>query len=275
MHLVNGEPESQVCLLDRGLLYGHSVFETIAVHKRRPLLLESHLSRLERGCQQLHIPCSLDLVRQDIDVVAGDYASEDCVLRVTLTMGVGGRGYLSPQQGQGTRIVSAHPKPERESSNWTQGIVLGKVKLRLADQPALAGIKHGNRLEQVLARFEWQPGWQEAIVLGKKKRVIEATQSNVFLVKNGQLLTPDLSRQGVAGVMREYIIQIAARELGITCRLMRLSMQDLLQADELFVTNSLIGLWPVKQFKTRQFSSFSVSKNLLNTLIKNEVIPPI
>jgi 4-amino-4-deoxychorismate lyase len=143
--------------------------------------------------------------------------------------------------------------------------------VKLASQPLLAGLKHGNRLEQLMARRSWQDGWHEAIVCDYAESVIEATQSNVFIVKNNVIKTPVLSQCGVAGVMREYVIE-QAQKLGFEVQIVSLSVAELSQADEVFVTNSIIGLWPVKQFQQIEFTHFNISNTLLKSIINNEVI---
>ena len=138
----------------------------------------------------------------------------------------------------------------------------------------MAGIKHGNRLEQIIARNQWLPDWQEALLLDTNKHIIEGTQSNVFLVKNKQLITPNLDKAGVAGVMRQCVIS-EAQKTGLETLKQLVRIEDVEQADEVFLTNSVIGIWPVKQFRETRYNSIQVSTNLLKSIIKNEFIPTI
>jgi 4-amino-4-deoxychorismate lyase len=156
--------------------------------------------------------------------------------------------------------------------NWLDGIHLGMVTIRLAQQPALAGIKHSNRLEQVIARSQWKDGWGEAILLDDMDSVIEGTQSNLFVLKNGMLRTPDLSACGVVGVMRDYILANASR-IGVATQIGRLTVADLEAADAILMCNSLIGIWPVKRFYGQEYENFKLSHKLLGLLRDDGVIP--
>jgi len=186
--LVNGLVNSQTSALDRGLLYGQSVFETIAVSDNKLCLIELHLARLSLGCERLGIPFHSDQIHSDLEralqwISTNSAVNTKAVIRITLSMGEGGRGYLNPETSMGNRVVSVHPYPEHPSSHWLNGVTIGVADIRLAHQPALAGLKHGNRLEQVIARSQWQADWHEALLLDLDNKVIEATQSNVFMVK--------------------------------------------------------------------------------------------
>jgi 4-amino-4-deoxychorismate lyase len=268
--LVNGEKNAQISALDRGLLYGQSVFETIAISQGRACLLDLHVSRLTRGCEVLGIPIDTSILLNEIESIIG--GQDKAVLRVAISMGNGGRGYLNPLLPQPTRILSLHDYPNHPISNWLEGVTLGVAEIRLPHQPALAGLKHGNRLEQVIARSQWQQGWHEALLLDHQGSVIEATQSNIFVVNDGQLITPSLDSAGVAGVAREYLMS-QAHKLGLSVKIMSLSTDNIETADEAFLSNSVIGLWPVKKLNTRLYIDHEISHKLLKLMIKNEVIP--
>ena len=270
--LINGEHGSALSVYDRGLLYGQSLFETIAIADEQACLLTEHMQRLQAGAAVLGIPFDLAAVQADISTLAT--GQQKAVIRATLTMGEGGRGYLNPSEPQACRIVSLHSYPEHPQSHWQSGIELGLAEIRLGQQAALAGLKHGNRLEQIIARSQWQPSWHEALLLDQQNHVIEATQSNIFVLKGEQLTTPDLSLCGVNGVMREFVLS-QANKLGVQARCMSLSVADIEQADAVFVCNSVIGLWPVKQFFKQRYNDFTLATNLLDIMIKNGAIPNI
>lgn len=272
--LINGRAADQVSIRDRGLLYGQTVFETIAVSEQQPLLLESHLRRLDAGCERLGIESQTDTLKAEITDFCSAQASGNWVLRVTLSMGSGGRGYQNPEQPEPLRILSFHPYPDHPREHWQQGIHLGLSEVRLAQQPLLAGIKHGNRLEQILARSQWQPEWQEALLLDYAGNVVEATQSNVFIRTGNQLATPDLSDCGVAGIMREQVLEIADN-VGASTRIVSLSNADIVAADEVFLSNSVIGIWPVKRYGEQHYDDFTISHKLLKTLQENGSVPLI
>lgn len=262
--------QASVSPLNRGLLYGQSVFETIAVDDGLPLLLDQHLARLVHGAERLQIPLDAAAMEHDIYALAED--QNLAVLRATACMEAGGRGYRNPSKPTGLRIISLHDYPQHPQHYWLEGINLGLSDLRLGSQSVLAGIKHGNRLEQIIARNAWQEDWQEALLLDQNENVIEATHANIFALKKDTLYTPSLHRAGVAGVMRDYVLSLADK-VGVEPQVVSLSESDIDTADALFVTNSVIGLWPVKQFKNQQFNDLSFAHKLLKLLENNGVIP--
>ena len=136
---------------------------------------------------------------------------------------------------------------------------------RLGINPTLAGIKHLNRLEQVLARAEWDDEFDEGVMLDVEGRVIEGTMSNLFLVNKGQLLTPELTRCGVAGIMRDQIIK-KAKALSITVKIQDIHPDELSQAEEMFMSNSMIGIWPVGTLEGHSMTIGSVTHSLMQSL---------
>jgi len=256
-------------------MYGQCVFETIAISNGQACLLDAHLSRLELGAKRLGLSINQHLIsslRNDIEkIITGQIKA---VVRVNLTMGTGGRGYANPTPDEQTltRIVSLHDYPPHPPSNWQEGIVLGVADIRLSHQPYLAGLKHGNRLEQIIARSQWADNWHEALLMDLDGHIVEATQSNVFIVHNNKLITPSLNKAGVAGVMRECIMNIAS-SLGIEVQIKEVTIDEVKQADAVFLSNSVIGLWPVKALKSRSYNDLTLPHKLLKIITKNEFIP--
>lgn len=242
--LVNGEPRDTVSVNDRGLQYGDGLFETIAVHAGRPLLLDRHLARLRRGAERLAIALpSTDLLTGEAANLCAE--AQRAVLKIIVTRGCGGRGYACDAQAQPTRILKLSAWPERPAECARDGVAVRLCRTRLARNPRLAGIKHLNRLEQVLARAEWRDEYAEGLMSDDSGALIEGTMSNVFLVMDGVLATPALADCGVEGVMRAVVLD-AAEALGIAARVGRVAMEDFGNAQEVFLTNSLIGIWPVR-----------------------------
>lgn len=240
---VDGCPAQAASLADRGLAYGDGLFETIGVKAGNPQLLERHLVRLAHGCERLHIAADLALVRAELLAFADEMG--EGVAKLILTRGDGLRGYAAPAATIARRILLASPLPAYPAIHAEQGIRVFACKTRLAEQPLLAGLKHLNRLEQVLARSEWQDSEHaEGLMLDTSGRVIEGVYSNLFVVRQGRLITPDLSRCGVAGVMRAELLAQAEHH-AIEASVQALDMQQLLAADEVFLCNSLYGVWPV------------------------------
>jgi len=150
-------------------------------------------------------------------------------------------------------MVHTRPWPDYPEEYRKLGVPVRWCETRLARQPRLAGIKHLNRLEQVLARAEWRDEFAEGLMCDTEGQVIEGTMSNLFLVQKGTLVTPDLSQSGVAGVMRAEVLEQADR-LGIPHVLQPVSVGMVEQAEELFLTNSLIGIWPVARLEAQHYA---------------------
>ena len=242
--LVNGEPGERIPVSDRGLLYGDGVFETIAIREGRPQHWQRHVNRLQAGCTRLGIQPfeSAQLAAEADTIIKG---TDKGVLKLIVTRGSGGRGYRVAETAASTRIMQLHPWPEYPAANAEQGVKTRLCEIHLGHNPALAGIKHLNRLEQVLARQEWTDNdIREGLLLDAGGNLVEGTTSNLFIVSDGVLMTPDLSRCGVAGIMRTIILELAEQQ-GLDTRVTQISRQALLQADEVFLSNSLIGIWPV------------------------------
>lgn len=260
--LINGQAGTDVPALDRGLQFGDGLFETIAVRRGRPLLVNEHLDRLRAGAARLGIDIvtSRDILGREIDAVAGD--SERGIVKLTVTRGTGGRGYSPPEPASPTRVVSAHPWPADVLTNQGSGIAVGVSPVRLGRQPLLAGIKHLNRLEQVLARSHWRDGWQEALMLDDTGRVIEASAANLFVVRDDCIQTPPLDECGVAGLIRQKLLEgaVSADRRPVIER--AVDVADLHEAREVFLTNCVIGLWPVTRIEDNRYAIGPVSRVL-------------
>jgi 4-amino-4-deoxychorismate lyase len=243
--LVNGVETSSVASDDRGLQYGDGLFETMAVIDGEVRHFARHLARVKSTCGRLRMPMpSTAAIERDCEVALQGMAS--ATIKLMLTRGPGPRGYRPPKDPSVTRIVisSAARSP---SAAEEAGLVVRVCDTRLGLNPALAGMKHLNRLEQVLACAEWDdPSIAEGLMLSMDGRLVCATASNVFLVRDGALVTPDIRDCGVAGVMREVVIEVA-RATGIEVVIGDLTLADLAGAQEVFLTNAVTGPRPVAQ----------------------------
>lgn len=248
--LVNGEPAAEVAATDRGFQYGDGVFTTLPLRRGVPELLDRHLARLERDCARLAIPFpGRDALIEDTRKLISGGA--DGVLKIQLTRGVGGRGYRPPEPALATRVLGLYPPPEHPPELARDGVAVRLCATRLGINPRLAGVKHMNRLEQILARAEWRDGeFHEGLMRDARGWVTEGTMTNLFLTRDGLLLTPKLDHCGVAGVMRALVMEVAAGH-GVAVEETRLHPDDLDGADELFLTNSLIGVWPIRRIDGR------------------------
>ncbi len=243
--LLNGQPASEITLLDRGLAYGDGLFETILVCHGKPVFLAEHLARLQHGCQQLGMELDSGALQSELATVLATAAAHS-VLKIMVTRHASGRGYR-PGNATCNRILSMHPAPGYRDRHPELGIAMFLCKQQLSRQPALAGLKHMNRLEQVLASREWpDESFMEGLMLDTEGLVIEGTRSNVFAVIEGKLLTPDLSHSGVKGVMRNVLLE----KFGAAATVAAISLQQLREADEIFICNSINGVWPVLTLAT-------------------------
>ena len=283
--LINGKVQAGLAIDDRGLQYGDGVFETIAVAEAGPLCLAEHFARLREGCERLSIPPpALPVLRAEVALVSSvsssspgstPSSSPGAVVKIILTRGEGGRGYAPPAKASPNRIVALYPWPAYPPEHASAGVRLRFCQRRYGINPALAGIKHLNRLEQILARAEWQDqAIAEGLVMDLHDNVIEGTMSNFFMVKDNTLLTSDLHACGVRGVIRQKIIGLASG-LGLAVHEQAISQALLLQADEIFLCNSLIGVWPARMLADRPFKPGPITRRIRRALIgENAIIPP-
>lgn len=261
---LNGQPIKKISVTERGFNYGDGLFSTIAVGQGQASLLELHWQRLEQGCQRLLIDCQhLAQWQQDFQRFISAYPN--CTAKIIVTRGEGGRGYL-PDINQHTNCYfyayASTPHPQ----HYQQGISSDFLQQRLACGRLLAGLKHLNRLEQVLLRQELaQTSYPEAIVCNEQGYVIEGVFSNLFMVKDGCLQTASLEMSGVDGVMRRHLLSLAQQIL-LPTAIINLTTTDILTADEVFFCNSLYGVWPVKQLAEKTFAQNPVTQQLQSLL---------
>jgi len=246
IYLVNGRHDGGLTPFDRGFAYGDGVFRTFPVHGGRAQCWQRHYQRLQADCNVLGIVCpSEEILRDDMTRLLD--AEEDAVIKITITRGESARGYAVPPLAQPTRVMSKAPLPQYPEDRFSNGVTLHLCEMRLARQPRLAGIKHLNRLENVLARMEWVDGQlADGLMLDEGGEVIEGTMSNLFIRSGDTLTTPDLSRCGVAGVTRERILELAPK-LGYDTEIRHLRLPDIMDADEVIICNSLYGAWQVRR----------------------------
>lgn len=245
---VNGVLDAAISPLDRGFAYGDGVFETCRYSYGSIPLWSSHRERLLHSAGRLSIPFDGDVLARYLDSMLAylnDEHIEQAVIKITLTRGVGGRGYRLPDQVAPTYCIGVFPGSPLQTEQYRRGVNVRICDLRLSQVPALAGMKHLNRLEHILARAEWKDEFAEGLLLDTHDRVVEATVSNLFVVKHNQLFTPDLSAAGVAGIMRKTIIDKLAPALGLDCHIKDITLDFLHTADEIFLSNSIYGIWPV------------------------------
>lgn len=249
MFWVNGLPQKHISLGDRSFQYGDGCFTTIKTKKGELEHWQAHVERMEACLKTLHIPFPdwsqvFDWVMKAVlnDELAG--------IKIHISRGTGGRGY-SPSGIEGPVVtISNFAFPSHYSSWQENGVPLGVCRTRLGIQPLLAGHKHNNRIEQVLAKVEIEGAeFTDAVTLNVQNHVIETTMANLFWVKDKKVYTPDLSLSGVAGVMRRKVLEFLQTN-GYPVQVATFELSDLLNADEVLMCNSLLGVAPVSGIST-------------------------
>lgn len=268
MILVNGRPADSVDARDRGLAYGDGVFRTLRTRHGQPIWWRDHYAKLAADCAALMLTCP-DAVglRAEVCRVAED-GDGDGVVKILLTRGAAARGYAPPLEQVTTRIVLSMPLPAHAQGS-PDDITARWCALRLARQPRLAGIKHLNRLENVLARAEWDdPAVFEGLLCDDHGAVIGGVMSNVVVARDGELHTPDLSECGVAGVARARLLRAAAR-LGIRTHVERMLPAAILAADEVMICNSVIGVRRVARLDAKTWPPAGWTETLKTALYED------
>lgn len=268
---VNGRVNGAVSVTDRGLAYGDGLFETMRLARGVIPYWPWHWNRLKSGAKKLHIElpeADIERYLQHLLELAGDHNIDRGVLKLTATRGESGRGY-QPQPGHpATIIIQLLPAPRYPENYYRTGVDVSICQYKLPRNRFLAGIKHLNKLDYAIASLEWQGSdFQEALLFDTENCLVEACSRNVFLVKDGKLQTPAIQYAGVAGVMRQIILEELAPSLQLATLETELSLADLLNADEVFLCNSVTGIWPVQSIlRETRFGRFPVTEKLQQAL---------
>lgn len=270
MILVNGKAEDRIAITDRGLHYGDGLFETISYRNGIAEFLQQHIERLLLGCKKLRINFNeLEQLKEEVVQICEELAGDDGVIKIIITRGSGGRGYLANPDMVATRIISSHPLPVYPADYVNKGIAVRFCQYILSANSQLAGIKHLNRLDQVLARNEWSdPTISEGLMSNADGNIVEGTMSNLFIVLDNKLITPLLTFAGIAGIIRARLIAIA-QDYGLEFEERNVSRSDIHNAQELFVCNSVIGIWPVRSIETRSYPVGPITQLLQSLLSKS------
>jgi 4-amino-4-deoxychorismate lyase len=257
--LIDGVAASSDCLSERAFQFGDGLFETLAVVDGTPCLWNLHSERLALGCRRLRLPLpDFDLLHAESRAICAGRAR--AVLKLYWTAGRSARGYARPPTMQPRRMLRVYDWAGDDAGTaWT----VVQCQHRLSDNPALAQIKHLNRLDQVIARGEWDdPAIAEGIMLGQDGRVVCGTMSNLFLQFGDTLRTPSVERAGVAGVVRRLALQLAARD-GHQVREAFILPNDLHEADAVFLTNSLVGVARIGRFLSTDYDTTLAEHTLM------------
>ncbi|MBC7787102.1 MAG: aminodeoxychorismate lyase [Methylophilaceae bacterium] len=266
-YLVNGQRQL-ISPLDRGFSYGDGVFRTFAIclgHDKLAHIWSINYQKLVADCNVLGIVCpSATILFDDISQLLA--VDELSVIKIIITRGEGARGYTPPAVAVPNRVVIKSAMPSFPSQNLTEGVTLRVCDIFLPYQSKLAGIKHLNKLENVLARMELQNSQiADGILLDANGYVIECTSSNIFIRIANTLITPDLSHCGVAGVTRQRIIALSP-SLNLAIKVQKIMLDELMQADEVLICNSLIGVWQVTKLQNKTWKMQNTASQLKTLL---------
>jgi len=264
--LVNGSFSAPISPLDRGFAYGDGVFRTIKIINGLPEHWPMHYQTLFADCSAIGIVCpSADTFISDFKKIF-DIDEFSAVVKIIVTRGEGERGYNPPAVTTPMRVMIKSSMPDYPEVNFSEGVVLHLCDTRITHQPKLAGIKHLNRLDNVLARMEWNdPKVAEGVMLDMEGNVIECTAANIVARYGDTLITPKLDQCGVAGITRKQILAHAKR-LELNTAIERMNLKDLHSADEVVICNSLFGAWQVRKLAGQQWAKQSLAEKLRKAL---------
>lgn len=258
---INGKQQEQLPVRDRAVQFGDGCFTTGRILQGKVIEQAAHLTRLQKACERLLIQhVDWPALRQEIAIAAATRA--EGVIKIIISRGEGGRGYSASGCRHASRIIMLSDYPAHYHQLRQTGVKLLPSTIRLGRNPLLAGIKHLNRLEQVLIRTELeQTDADEALVLDTQGMLVECCAANLFWRKDERVFTPDLSQAGVNGIQRQRIIVLLATQ-GIEVSEVSVPLQTLEEADEVFITNALMPVLPVSKIENRLYRSRALFNRL-------------
>ena len=262
-YLVNGEPVSApALLLDRGFQYGDGVFRTLAVYQGQIQDLDGQLKHLRADAIKLGFDAPLETLEKESEALVGQAGNINAALKILVTRGSGQRGYAVTEEFRPNRYIYLTPPPKGLKHLAEAGVRLSINPYRLAHNERLAGIKHLNRLEQILAKQAMlHSAGQDSLILDVTENIISASQANLFFVRQQTLCTPRLGRCGIAGRTRARLLDLGG-QVGLRVEEGDYELQNLHTAEELFICNSLIGIQPVTAVDEIGFSIGPVTRQL-------------
>jgi len=255
--LINGAKQSKISIFNRNMQFGDGLFETCLVENKKALFWTNHLTRLNRGCEQLEIgKIDESTWLSDIKKALSLCSYDRCVVKLILSRGESLRGYGFKDAIKPVRAVIVS---ELQKVILNHSFSLEYCQSGYDSNPKLAGIKHCNRLEQVLARAGLKS--DEGIMLDENHNVISVTQGNIYAIHGNTLITPKLDKCGVEGTRRAVILDLT-KLLGIKVKVDTLSVKELGQADEVFISNSIIGIQSISEIGNIGFGANPITKKI-------------
>jgi len=254
MMLINGKETDSISAYDRGLAYGDGFFETLAIVNGEIHNWELHLKRIKSSAIRLKFP-ELDqgLILSSLKKLISNSLLNNLlpnnnlrfIVKLIITRGEGKRGYQLPTKPEVTYILMNSEWPNFPRQHYLQGVDIKELSMRIANQSVLAGIKHLNRLEQVMAQSELTDEYQEGLLLNNDNQPISAISGNLYFYNNKVLYVLNQKNCGISGTIREQVIQLS-EELDVSISFDLTSLDKLLYSSEVFISNSIRGLWPIK-----------------------------
>jgi 4-amino-4-deoxychorismate lyase len=263
--IINGGFDQGVSPFDRGLSYGDGVFRTLKIINGLPIDWPLHYQRLVSDCGAIGIVCpSAEVLMSDIQNLFSP--TDHAVAKIIVTRGEGERGYAPPAVTMPTRIVFKSRLPDSIQKCHREGVRLFVCKTTLAYQPYLAGVKHLNRLENVIARAEWNdPAIFDGVMLDIEDNVVECTSANIFARYGKELHTPMIDKCGIAGVTRQKVINLAHQPL-LKPIVKNIKLSELLEADEVIVCNSIYSALQVRAIANKQWEMNELASRMRKIL---------
>lgn len=264
-----GSDDQGVRFNDRALQYGDGVFETMRIVNGEIPMWEFHLQRLRWAQTALKLPLDDFLFSWETFKKNNLFSIQNACAKLVISRGTGPRGYKVPEPTRLNWWLQVSDMPQAKS---TAGYRLTLCQHTLSRQPALAGLKHLNRLDQVMARSEWdeQAAFDEGIMFNLDGDVVEGTMSNIFWLEDDQLYSPDLSQEGVDGCVRRWIIEQAENNPLINLPAVIIEkntkLNRLLAADAVFLTNSLMGIKRVAEINKQAIVETALGCERVNGL---------
>lgn len=258
---INGQicpaDEARISVMDRGFLYGDSVFEVIRTYAGRPFALEPHMARLTESARRLAIPLpDREILIEELHKTLATAKNPESYCRIIITRG-GGPITLDPTAAtQPTMVILVKDYEPFPEWMYSRGVRLAIPNVRRTSRRDLdPAIKSGNYLNSVIAFGEAKKrGFDDAVILGSDGFITESTSSNVFVVKNGTLRTPPLDIGLLAGVTRSLVLKLAT-DNGISTQEKSLNVDDLQNADEVLLTSTLREVMPVSEIEHHKIGS--------------------
>ncbi len=278
--LINGITADYLNINDRAIHYGDGLFETILCSNNTLFYWPQHYQRLQKSADKLKLNCPDEQVfLNDISSLLQQnesIAADACSIKIILTRGSSERGYVIPKKTNEKRLVLLSNITPDYSSLLSGQLLSGELyvcKQQVSINENLAGLKHLNRLENVLARNEWNDTANNNIIdglmLNANQHVIECTMSNLFAVKDNHLYAPELSQSGVNGIMRDMIIDAADRN-GIQVSRVNISLDELFNMEEIFISNSLMGIRYISKIGGSSYQKQTVTQLIFKDLLKTK-----